>query len=535
MKPTFNFINPNYDSVFAERAVRLARLQAHPEEIGNLKAFYKENPVQFINDWGVTFDPRKDGKDKIIPFILFPRQAEFVNWVRKLWQSRKRGLGEKSREVGFTWLCVAIAVHMWLFEDDSITGFGSRKKELVDNGDDDPDSIFWKVRFFIDHLPREFLPRDYKLGRKSMVVPNRENGATIKGEIGDEIGRGGRSTIYFADEFAHLEHQDMAESALSQNTECRIYISTVNGVGNLFYKLRHFLPPEQIFIFDWTDDPRKRKNPGRPANEEPWYIDQKRNMLPTTLASQVDRDYNAAIANSFIETELITNAENTPITAIIQPNQTPWTIGVDASGMGNDETVIWRRRGRLNLEPITYSKIDGVILATEVERECKLLLKDGPIALIGIERDGPGGSCADQLAYGPFASVTQAVHTGAKLNNGKHYNLRAFLYDQVREYLMENQVHLPRNDTFRTQATAIQLAEPKGGMMLVESKADYRARFSIGRSKAEKSASKSPDHFDALMLTMIPVRGKPIKQLEAQFNPFQNGSGWRPLDKAMGY
>ena len=532
IRPTINFASPDYDKYYEYRAAQAKALRQKQGAVPQALEFYRTHWVEFINDWGETYDPRKDG-DKASPFLLFPRQADYVNWVRDLWITRRRGLGEKSREVGFTWLSAAIASCMWLFEPSSVVGFGSRKKELVDNGDDDPDSIFWKVRYFIDSLPLFFLPTDWRDGRKSMIVPNRSNGAIIKGEIGDEIGRGGRSSIYFADEFAHLEHQDMAESALSQNTETRIYISTVNGVGNLFYKLRHFLPTEQIFVFDWTDDPRKRANPGIPATEEPWYQKQVRELLPTTLASQVNRDYNAAIANSYIESQLIRDAEATRISDIYQPPQTPWRIGIDASGMGNDETIIWRRRGRISLPPMVFQKLDGVQLATIVEKECDNLLATGPVAAIGIERDGPGGSCADQLKYGRYASITTAVHTGAKLGDGEHYNLRAWLHAQAKTYLEENQVHLPIDDTFRTQATAVQF-DYKGGLLLIESKEDYRSRFAMGKSKSEKRAGRSPDRWDAFVLSFIPNRARPITQATSAVQHMRHKS-WRPLDAVVGY
>jgi hypothetical protein len=532
-RPSIDFSAPDYGPIYEYRRQAALRLLKQRGAIASAREFYRTHWVEFINDWGMTFDPRKD-HDKESPFILFPKQEEYVNWVYQLWKTRRRGLGEKSREVGFTWLSAAIAACMWLFEPNSVVGFGSRKKELVDNGNDDPDSIFWKVRMFIDNLPEFFLPPDWEDGRKSMVVPNRSNGAVIKGEIGDEIGRGGRSSIYFADEFAHLEHQDMAESALSQNTDCRIYISTVNGVGNLFYRLRQFLPREQIFIFDWTDDPRKRINPEIPPEEEEWYLTQKANLLPTTLASQVNRDYNAAVANAFIRSELIRQGEETHISSIIQPPQTPWRIGVDAAGLGNDEIIVWRRRGRLSLPPLVFRHLDGVQLATIVERECKRLLDSAPVALIGIERDGPGGSCADQLKYGPFASVTCAVHTGAKLADGEHYNLRAWLHAQARDYMESNEIHLPRDDTFASQATAIQY-EYKGGLLLIESKDDYRSRFAMGKSKAEKRAGRSPDRWDAFVLTFIPNRSKPIASAAEKFPGFSGSKAWRPLDAVMGY
>ena len=532
---SFDWTNPDYKSVFEFRLEALTRLRKNPSSFDRLMKYYSTHWVDFINDWGMTYDPRNQ-TEKYTPFILFPRQEEFVNWVYESYIQSRRGLGEKSRDVGFTWLCAACAVCIWLFYPSSVVGFGSRKKELVDNGDHDPDSIFWKVRTFIDHLPLEFLAPNHTAGRKWGTVPNLNNNSVIKGEIGDEIGRGGRAGCYFVDEFAHLEHPDMAESALSANTNCRIYISTVNGIGNLFYRLRQFLPKEQVFVFDWKDDPRKRQNPTLPPEEEPWYKKQKLELLPTTLASQVDRNYAASVSNNLINQEKLKEAIARPPGSIIQPNTTPWRLGVDAAGMGNDEIVLWARRGRLSVEPETYKKMDGVQLAGIIEQKVRRLLYTGPVELIAIERDGPGGSAADQLKYGPFAAITRAIHTGAKLADGKHYNLRAFLHTQAVEYIEDLEISLPNNQTFITQAGAIQF-ESKGGLLLIESKDEYRARFATGRSKTEKNASRSPDHFDAFVLTFTPTRAKAIS-MQNNHNELglnQGRAGWRPLDGVMGY
>ena len=523
---------PDYRPILEQRIEALESLRENKKALGKLKEYYSTNWVAFINDWGMTYDPRKQ-TDKYTPFILFPRQADFISWVQKLFLEGRRGLGEKSRDVGFTWLCAAAATCVWLFYPHSVVGFGSRKKELVDNGESDPDSIFWKVRTFIDYLPAEFLPANAQAGRKWGTVPNMDNRSVIKGEIGDEIGRGGRAGIYFVDEFAHLEHPDMAESALSANTDCRIYISTVNGVGNLFYRLRHFLPTEQIFIFDWKDDPRKRLNPDLPAEQEPWYKKQKSELLPTTLASQVDRNYSASVSNTLVDQENLLAATRVRPGSIDQPPQTPWRIGVDAAGMGNDDIVIWARRGRLSIEPETYKKMDGVQLAARIEQKVNKLLLTGPVELIALERDGPGGSAADQLKYGKYSSITVAVHTGAKLADGKHYNLRAYLHTQAVEYIDELEISLPDDSQFLAQASAIQY-EYKGGLLLIESKDDYRARFAMGKSKAEKKASRSPDRWDAFVLTFVPTRARPIKSTATE-DFFPKQGGWRPLDSTMGY
>lgn len=527
--------DPDYIEVFKLRTEALSRLRENPRALEQLKVYYADNWVDFINDWGMTYDPRKQG-EKYSPFVLFPKQEEYVSWVQELFTSGRRGLAEKSREVGFTWLCVACAVCIWLFVPQSVIGFGSRKKELVDNGEADPDSIFWKIRIFIDYLPIEFLPPAYKQGRKLMSVPNQLNKSIIKGEIGDEIGRGGRASIYFVDEFAHLEHPDMAESALSANTDCRIYVSTVNGPGNLFYRLRHFLPNDQIFIFDWKDDPRKRLNPDQPPELEPWYQKQKRELMSTTLASQVDRNYHASAANTFIDVEALKAAIARKVDSILQAQDTPWSVGIDAAGQGNDEIVLWARKGRINVQPETYKNLDGVQLAAVVERKCTNLLATGPLRVIAIERDGPGGSCADQLAYGPFASILVALHTGAKLKDGQNYNVRAWLHQQAYDYVKETECALPNDHVFESQASAIQ-ALYKGGLLLIESKDDYRARFATGRTKQDKAASKSPDRWDAFVLSFAQTRAPPIKSIshDDEFFGRRSSVGWQPKDSMMNY
>jgi phage terminase large subunit len=85
----------------------------------------KSNPVYWINHWAWTYDPRESCT--IRPFDLFPKQEEFIHWLAERDQKQECGLAEKSRDVGFTWLCAAYAVHCWLFRAGDSTGFGSRK------------------------------------------------------------------------------------------------------------------------------------------------------------------------------------------------------------------------------------------------------------------------------------------------------------------------------------------------------------------------------------------------------------------------
>jgi hypothetical protein len=54
----FDWHEPKYAPVFQERGRRLQMLRARPEMLPGLKRFYRDNPAQFIIDWGTTFDPR---------------------------------------------------------------------------------------------------------------------------------------------------------------------------------------------------------------------------------------------------------------------------------------------------------------------------------------------------------------------------------------------------------------------------------------------------------------------------------------------
>jgi phage terminase large subunit len=207
--------------------------------VAALKLFYRDHPVEFINDWGMTSDPRnvEIGLPVHIPFVLFPKQAEFIEWVYDHWREREDGLTEKSRDMGVSWLCVAIAAHMWLFFPDMQIGFGSRKEEYVDEIGN-LKALFPKIRLFVDLLPREFRPEGWD-GGKFMLINNPENGASIIGEAGDNIGRGARTGIYFKDESAFYERSEKIEAALSQTSNCKIDVSTPNGSGNSFYRKRH--------------------------------------------------------------------------------------------------------------------------------------------------------------------------------------------------------------------------------------------------------------------------------------------------------
>jgi phage terminase large subunit len=143
-------------------------------------------------------------------------------------------------------------------------------------------------------MPKDFNPRVHS-GFKKLINP--ENEATVTGEAGDDIGRGGRKSIYFVDEAAFIQHQLSVDNALSQTTNCKIDISTYNGSGNEFYKkAERFKGTRRKFVCDWHDDPRK---------DEAWYTKQVENRNPVTVAQEIDRDPHASIAGILIPSKWV--------------------------------------------------------------------------------------------------------------------------------------------------------------------------------------------------------------------------------------
>jgi phage terminase large subunit len=288
----FDFKNPDYAKAFSQRIDFLKEIRRNPDQLPTLKAYYRDNPADFISDFGVTFDPRnaERGLPTTIPFVLFQKQREWIDWMLRKWKEGRPGLCEKSRDMGVTWLAVSLSCTMSLFHEGLAIGFGSRKTEYVDKiGTMKP--ILPKARMFLEYIPEEFrggyVPwRDAPFMR--ITIP--ETGSIIAGEGGDDIGRGDRTSWYFFDEAAHHPRQELVEASLSQTTNCRIDLSSVRGMNNLFAQKR-WGGKIEVFIFDWRDDPRK---------DQAWYDKQCEDLDPVVVAQEIDRDYSASVKGILI-------------------------------------------------------------------------------------------------------------------------------------------------------------------------------------------------------------------------------------------
>lgn len=483
--PTIDWQHPDYGPIWERRMQALQRLRDDPDQVESVKAYYaSQSPAQFINDWGCTFDPRNVELDRAptMPFLLFPKQVEFIEWIYERWRKRENGLCEKSRDMGITWLCAGFAVWGWLFKPGFVAGFGSRKEEYVDKLGD-PKSIFWKIRTFIDLLPREFKPKGYDPQKHApfMRIMNPDNEAVIVGEAGDNIGRGNRASIYFKDESAHYEHPESIDQALSQTSNCSIDLSSVKGEGTPFWRKRHGgrVP---VFIFDWRDDPRKGQE---------WYEAQveKHADDPVIVAQEIDRDYTAAVTNSFIPGTLVTEAQRLGPADVTPVG--PMRIGLDVARFGDDRCVLTFRRGRVVTRQMVWGQTSLTSTAGRVLQEVRQYKRAGiaPIEQIAVDTCGLGAGVADMLrGWADTRDLVVDVNGDGEFEDGECFNLRAFCWKQMKEWLGQR-ASLPNDQELRADLCSLRY-EYRGGLLLIESKKQAKAR-----------GIKSPDRADSLALT----------------------------------
>lgn len=180
-----------------ERRLRLQRdIGEDPKKQAIERERCRRDVVHFINNWGWTYDPRRiaEKESAFLPFDLFPRQIEMVRFIEARIAGAEDGLIEKSRDIGFTWTASAFAVHRWIFVDGFVSIFGSYEEDKVDHKGD-PSSIFEKIRLFLYRLPEWLRPKGFFTPDHDnfMRLVNPDNNNTIIGEVGDNIGRGGRA------------------------------------------------------------------------------------------------------------------------------------------------------------------------------------------------------------------------------------------------------------------------------------------------------------------------------------------------------
>lgn len=89
---------PDYVAVFAWRQQQIRRMRSDPSLVVGAREYYRTRPVEFINHWCDTYDPRNAGGTlpARMPFRLFRRQRDMVLFLLDCLNGDASGLIEKA-------------------------------------------------------------------------------------------------------------------------------------------------------------------------------------------------------------------------------------------------------------------------------------------------------------------------------------------------------------------------------------------------------------------------------------------------------
>lgn len=350
--------DPGYRAKLETRIRLVTSLEDREDQLAELRECARD-PIYFINHWVWTLDPRQKGLNRL-PMVLWDRQEEVIEFIMRHWEANESALIKKGRDVGLSVMVCALGVWFWLFRPGVVVAYGSRKEDLV-HRQKDPNSLFEKIRMILRGLPDWMMPRGFKFHDhfNYMIVQNPENGATLVGEGGADLGRGGRSTLFLADEFSAVDHAQAAHAAITGNTDCCIFFGTSRGRDTYFYELEE-RGRYEVLRFPWYYDPRKVDDPldaGNPAAASEWKDRKEEEVGPVIFAQEFACDDDQAVDNVVIPMEWVRAALSEKVQRFcgvkwaeghwieLEPIRGVKVAGLDIADGGADDTVLAPRHG----------------------------------------------------------------------------------------------------------------------------------------------------------------------------------------------
>ena len=167
---------------------------------------------------------------------------------------------QKSRYVGSSWIVLMTIVWLCLFQEN-IKAFAISKDADAVDVIDDPDSLFWKVRFILDHLPKwMYDPLNSKTKKGLIKFPS---GNILSGDANAaSSGVGGRATIMLVDEFGQFDNNGAEIYSMTTDTcNCRVFVFTHKDQSGMAYRLCFDPKYNQMreIVTHWSQHPERRK------------------------------------------------------------------------------------------------------------------------------------------------------------------------------------------------------------------------------------------------------------------------------------
>lgn len=494
----------------------------------------KRNIHHWIDNWVWTSDSRlaEIGMSANIPFDLFQSQYDLVDFLMARIAGKEDGLVEKSRDMGASWLFAAVSVWFWLFVPGFKTTYSSFEQNLVDELGN-PDAWFEKVRQLYRQLPPWMMPAGWNVQKHDNFARliNPVNNNVIAGRVGGEnIGRGGRSGWIILDECAFMNRPDEVDAATAANTRCRIFASTVNGLGNLLARKRHGggLRHDQMIRLHWSSDPRKTvEDPG-------WEKRERGRLEPWKFASEYDIDYTASVEGVFIPAAWVQScirlAEFARAAGV--PPSTVGVAGMDVGGGGEGKSTYVSRFGPWVLKVASRGDPDTIGTAhwgMELASADRLTRMDGweaSVACLNYDNIGIGTAVLNTFSRCEHHGIvpqginvgepaTERMWTDGLTSQEKFGNLKAELWGVAREAVKcghELLLHLTGQPggIEHPWSDVVILPNETGDDMILQAQLSYPRRLTDEKGKVvverkkdmlEKRGLKSPDHAEGFVLT----------------------------------
>lgn len=163
----------------------------------------------------------------------------------------------------------------------------------------------------------------------------------------------------------------------------------------------------------------------------------------------------------------------------------PVELGVDVARFGSDRTVICARRGDRVIEITSYTKKDTMETAGLVNEFVK---RHSP-SCVRVDAIGVGAGVVDRLKELKVPGVT-GINVARRATNREHFaNLKAELYDGLRERFQQGRIRIPSDRKLISELASIRYSFSSSGQIRIEDKDELRNR-----------GKPSPDMADALML-----------------------------------
>lgn len=203
---------------------------------------------------------------KIGPFVTYPFQDRAIAKINDAVEYRHDLVIEKSRDMGASYILLFKALHVWLFSKGDKVSVLSKEEKAV--SDASSDSLFSKMEDVLSWHPEWLLPAKWE--KTKLLFWNESAKNEIHGFAASKSATiGGRSLFILLDEFTKMGNAADILSMTRDNSACRIFNFTHDGIGTEAHKLTE-RPDMHKLVMHWSDHPEKNRGlykTGRTIND----------------------------------------------------------------------------------------------------------------------------------------------------------------------------------------------------------------------------------------------------------------------------